>query len=149
MWFSANKMVCIFFLIPVARQLVKQKPKWESVWLLIRLHSCFGAPPTSLCSPSRCCRGLLLLRLNSTPPLHSTAAAAAAETAAAACAAGPKASPQQQQHTASPVINLSHVGKVKSDGQEGSQDTAVYHYFFVVLTVFLEIFCVARESPSR
>lgn len=114
---------------------------------------CFGAPPTSLCSPSRCCRGLLLLRLISTPPLHSTAAAAAAaaETAAAAgaaCAAGPEASPQQQ-HTASPVINLSHVGKVKSDGQEGSQDTAVCHYYFFCFDcLFGDLLCCQGKSEQ-
>lgn len=67
-------------------------------------------PPPCALPPERCCRGLLLLRLT-TPPLHSATTAAAA----AACPAGSEAS-SLQQHTVSLVINLSHVGNVKSRG---------------------------------
>lgn len=73
----------------------------------------WGAPPTSLCSPSlhptyssaRCCRGLLLLRLD-TPPLHSVTAAAVAAAAAAARPAGSESS-LPVSAALSPVINLS------------------------------------------
>lgn len=87
--------------------------KPAGVWPLGRLHGrqagsrqagWLGAPPTSLCSPPRCCRGLR----SSTPPLHSATAAAAA------CLAGAENSPQQR--TVSCVFNLSVVEYLKTDG---------------------------------